>query len=73
MDVWMGGWVGGWVDGWMARWMDGWMTSDFTSFSIVLQSYQDDGRLIMKGNGAPFTVEKIYSLLDMLFKNMFLY
>ena len=22
--------------------MDGWMTSDFTSFSIVFQSYQDD-------------------------------
>ena len=22
---------------------------DFTSFSIVFQSYQDDGRLIMKG------------------------
>ena len=32
--------------------MDGWMKGNFTSF----QSYQDDGRLIMKG---PFTVEKI--------------
>ena len=30
-------------------WMDGWMTCDFTSFSTVFQSYQDDGRLIMKG------------------------
>ena len=29
-------------------WMDGWMTYDFTSFSIVFQSYQDDGRMIMK-------------------------
>ena len=29
--------------------MDGWMTCDFASFSTVLQSYQDDGRLIMKG------------------------
>ena len=29
-------------------WMDGWMTCDFTSFSTVFQSYQDDGRLIMK-------------------------
>ena len=29
--------------------MDGWMTCDFTSFSTVFQSYQDDGRLIMKG------------------------
>ena len=27
----------------------GWMTCDFTSFSTVFQSYQDDGRLIMKG------------------------
>ena len=25
------------------------MTYDFTSFSTVFQSYQDDGRLIMKG------------------------
>ena len=33
----------------MAEWMDGWMTWDFTSFSTVFQSYQDDGRLIMKG------------------------
>ena len=32
------------IDGWMA----GWMTCDFTSFSTVFQSYQDDGRLIMK-------------------------
>ena len=29
--------------------MDGWMTSNFTSFSAVFQSYEDDGRLIMKG------------------------
>ena len=29
--------------------MDGWMTCDFTSFSTVFQSYQADGRLIMKG------------------------
>ena len=28
---------------------DGWMICDFTSFSTVLQSYQDDGRMIMKG------------------------
>ena len=27
---------------------DGWMTYDFTFFSTVFQSYQDDGRLIMK-------------------------
>ena len=27
----------------------GWMTCDFTSFSTVFQSYQDDGRMIMKG------------------------
>ena len=29
--------------------LDGWMNCDFTSFLTVLQSYQDDGRLIMKG------------------------
>ena len=28
--------------------IDGWMTSDFTSFSTEFQSYQDDGRMIMK-------------------------
>ena len=28
---------------------DGWMTCDFTSFLTVFQSYQDDGRVIMKG------------------------
>ena len=33
------------VDGWM----DGWMTGNFTSFSTVFQSYQDDGRVLMKG------------------------
>ena len=39
---------------------DGWMTCDFTSFSTVFQSYQDDMRMIMKAacNGAPFAVEK---------------
>ena len=30
------------------RWVDVWMTCDFTSFSTVFQSYQDDGMLIMK-------------------------
>ena len=29
--------------------MDGWMTWDFTSFSTVFQSYQDDRRLKMNG------------------------
>ena len=29
--------------------MDGRVTCDFTSFSTVFQSYQEDGRLIMKG------------------------
>ena len=29
--------------------MDGRMTCDVTSFSTVFQSYQDNGRLIMKG------------------------
>ena len=27
------------------RWVDEWMTCDFTSFSTVFQSYQDDERL----------------------------
>ena len=31
------------------KWMDGWMICDFTSFSTVFQSYQDDGQMIMKG------------------------
>ena len=37
------------------------MICDFMSFSIVVQSYQDDGRVIMKGcvQWNPFTVEKI--------------
>ena len=36
------------------------MTNDFTSFSTVFQSYQDDERLRMKAvcNGTPLTVEK---------------
>ena len=29
--------------------IDGWMTCDFTSLSTVVQSYQDDGQMIMKG------------------------
>ena len=29
--------------------MDGCMTCDFTSFSTVFQSYQNDGRMLMKG------------------------
>ena len=28
---------------------DGWMTCDFTSYLTVFQSYQDDGRSIIKG------------------------
>ena len=37
------------------------MTCDFTSFSTIFQSYQDDGRMIMKDyvQWNPFTVEKI--------------
>ena len=29
--------------------MDGWMTCDFTPFSTVFQSYQDDVWMIIKG------------------------
>ena len=29
--------------------VDEWMTCDFTSFSTVFQSYQDDRRMVMKG------------------------
>ena len=41
--------------------MDGWMICYFTFFSTVFESYQDDGRIIMKGyvQWNPFTVEKI--------------
>ena len=28
--------------------MDGWTTCEFTSFSIVFQSYQDNGQMISK-------------------------
>ena len=28
---------------------DGWMTCNFTPFSTLFQSYQDDGQMIMKG------------------------
>ena len=38
------------------------MACDFTSFSTVFQSYQDDGWLLMKDcvcDGILFTVEKI--------------
>ena len=28
---------------------DGWMSCDFTSFSTVFQSCQDDGQMILKG------------------------
>ena len=31
--------------------MDGWMICDFTSFSTLFHSYQDNGRKIMKGRG----------------------
>ena len=39
---------------------DGWMTCNFTYFSTVFQSYQDDGRMKMKGcvSGTLFAVEK---------------
>ena len=30
--------------------IDGWMTCDFTSFSTVFQSYQDNGQMINKGS-----------------------
>ena len=37
------------------------MTCNFTSFSTVFQSYQDDERMKLKAecNGTPFEVEKI--------------
>ena len=40
------------------------MACDFTSFSTVFQSYQDDGRMIMKGlcNGTLFTIEKMLAI-----------
>ena len=39
---------------------DGWITCNFTSFSKVFQSYQDNERWIMKTvcDGTPFMVEK---------------
>ena len=38
------------------RWMD---DLRFYVLSTIFQSYQDDGPVIMKGNGTPFTVKKI--------------
>ena len=38
--------------GWMnvlGGMVDGWFTCDFTPFSTVFQSYQDDERMIIKG------------------------
>ena len=45
------------------RWMDGWMTCDFTSFSTVIQSYQDYGRMTIKECWLlnTFTVERIFA------------
>ena len=31
------------------KFSDGWMTCDFTSFSTIFQSYQDDWEMILKG------------------------
>ena len=42
------------------------MTCDFTSFSMVFQSYQDDGRMIIIDlcNGIPFAVEQESPLVE---------
>ena len=45
--------------------MDGWLTCNFTSFSIVFQSYQDDGWVLMKGS-AQWNL--LYSQKDFCFK-----
>ena len=39
-----------WLDGLYVAEFNGWMICNFTSFSTVFQSYQDDGRMIMKGS-----------------------
>ena len=40
---------------------DGWMTCNFTSFSTVFPSYQDEGHMIMEAvcSATTFMVEKI--------------
>ena len=45
---------------------DGWLTYDFTSFSTVLQSYQEVGRVIIKGcvQWNPFAIIKIPASLE---------
>ena len=47
-------------DRFLITWLYGWMICNFTSFSTVFQSYQDDGQ-IMKGcvQWNPVYVEKI--------------
>ena len=39
---------------------DGWMSCEFTSFSTVVQSYHEDGLVMVKGlcNKTPFPIEK---------------
>ena len=51
--------------------MDGWMTCDFTFFSNVFQSYQNDERVIMKAvsNGTLFTVRKISTSIGTQFRD----
>ena len=48
MDEWMDGLTDEWMNGQTEGQMDGSMTCDFSSVSIVFQSYQDDGQVIMK-------------------------
>ena len=46
-------------------WIDGWMTCDFSSFSTVFQSYQNDGRMKMKINLKEYLQErKLHSKLE---------
>ena len=46
-------------DGSMEGWMDGWMPGEFTSFSNSISVISRRWRMIIEGNGTPFTIKKI--------------
>ena len=52
--------------GWMSRWM----SLDFISFSVVLQSYQDDGKVLMKDCVQWKKTTALYGVLYIFAKSM---
>ena len=50
--------------------MSRWMSLDFISFSVVLQSYQDDGKVLMKDCVQWKKTTALYGVLYIFEKNM---